>query len=321
MEEEAAKRDIDLLHVYMNCKLEGTRKILLYRNMLEKVSPNIATRSLSSEEMLHQMMKHLNESDKYLLITIDEFGYLLKRAEEPVVYDLTRLNEIFPREPCRVLGTIFISRDTSHYQYLDESELSTLGRYYIEFERYNSNQIRDILSLRVEEAFQKGAIDNEIIDFISDVVSREPINGDLRVALDLLLYAGIYAENEGYSCVKPEHVRFVLRQTHPYITTDEILSLSDNGRLVLLALVRALEAGKRPYANLREIREFYNVVCEEQNVSPILEIEEEVQDLIDHGIVMMKSLTHFGISGVTTKDLDQFLTGLRQRIYDGINGF
>lgn len=321
LKHKAAKRGVDLKHVYLNCKLGGSKKIILYRNMLEKVSRDIATRSLSSEEMLHRMMRHLIEEDRFLLITLDEIGYLLKRSEEPIVYDLTRLNEIFPGEPCRVIGTILISRDTSFHSYLDPSELSSLGRGYIEFERYSSDQIRDILSLRVEEAFQRGAVDEEILEFVSDVVSKKPINGDVRVALDILLYSGIYAEGEGYSNIRPEHVRYVLRQTHPYITTEDILNISDNGRLILLALTRALEASKSAYVGLREIREFYNVVCEEENFQPVSEVEEEVQDLIDRGIVTMKSLTKFGITGVTAKDLNQFLTGIRQRIYHGINGY
>ena len=321
LELKAAEEGIDLEHVYINCKLEGSKKILLYRNLLGKVSREIPTRSLSTSEMLHELMRYLIDNDKFLLITLDEIGYLLKKTDEPIIYDFTRLNEIFPSEPCRVIGTIFISRDLSFHQYLDASELSSLGRGYIEFERYNSEQIRDILVLRVDEAFRRGAVDEEIIEFISDVVSKPPINGDVRVALDILLYSGLYAEREGYSSIRPEHVRMVLGETHPFITSEDILGISENGKLILLALTRALEANRTAYVSLREIREFYHLVCEEENVHPVEEVEEEIQDLIDRGIVVMKSLTQFGITGVTAKDLDRFLTGLREKIYYGISGF
>jgi len=320
MNREADKRGINLTHIYVNSKLEGTKKILLYRNMLDKVSRDIATRSLSSEEMLHQMMRYLIDEDRFLLITVDEIEYFYKRSDEPLIYDLTRLNEIFPGEPTRVIGTVFISRDTSFHSHLDPSELSSLGRSYIEFERYDSNQIRDILSLRTDEAFQRGAVDEEILGFISDFVSKEPLNGDIRIALDVLLYSGIYADAEGYKTIRPEHVRHVLRQTHPDITTEELFKISENGRLVLLALIRALETSRTAYVSLRDIREFYNLVCEEQNSHPVSDIEEELQDLIDRGIVRMKSLTQFGIVGVTAKDLDRFLTGIRQRISNEVSG-
>lgn len=323
LESEAIQRGVDLKHLYLNCKIEGSKKkIILYRNMLEKVSSNIATKSLSSEEMLHQLIRHLIDDDKYLLITLDEIGYLLKRADEPIVYDFTRLNEIFPREPCRVIGTVFISRDTSFHKNLDPSELSTLGRSYIKFERYGFNEIKDILNLRVKEAFKSGTVDEEIIELISDATSKDPINGDVRVALDILRFSGLYAEGKGSDRIRPEYVRHVLGQTHPFITTEDILNVSEKGKLILLGLTRALENNNAAYVGLREIRESYQVVCEEHNVQPVLEVlEEEVQDLIDRGIVTMKSLTQFGITGVTAKDLGQFLTGIRQRIYSGNNSF
>jgi hypothetical protein len=75
-----------------------------------------------------------------------------------------------------------------------------------------------------------------LLDFVSDVTARPPINGDLRVALDLLLYSSMLAEREGYDRVLPEHVRRVLGETHPSITTEGILYLSDARSKVQAAL-------------------------------------------------------------------------------------
>jgi len=88
--------------------------------------------------------------------------------------------------------------------------------------------------------------------------------------------------------------------------------------MILLGMVRALKTGKVPYVGLREIREDYLVVCEEYGVKPVEEIEEEVQELIDRGIVDMKSLTKFGISGVPAEDLERFLDGIMQRLKNGL---
>ena len=318
LQSEARKNGLQLRHVYVNCKLEGAKRILLYRNMLEKLSPGFPSRSLSSEEMLHQLTRLLAERRMYLLVTVDEIDYFCKKSDEPIVYDLTRLNEIYPGEPCRVIGTIFISRDTSFHSHLDPSEVSSLGRTYVEFERYDSSKVKDILDLRVAEAFHRGVIEEESVEYVSDVVSREPISGDIRVALDILLYAGIRAETEGCNTVRPEHFRFVLRQTHPYITSEDILRISENGRLVLLATIRALLANRSAYVDLGDVRDFYHIVCEEHQVQPVQNMENEMQDLIDRGLVTMKSLTQFGIVGATATDLDQFLSGLGQRIRDDI---
>jgi len=137
--------------------------------------------------------------------------------------------------------------------------------------------------------------------------------------LDLLLYSGILAGNQGSKKVLPDHVRKVYGQTNPDITTQDILDLDETEKLVLLGLVRSLQSQKAPYVSLNDIREGYQVVCEEYELKPTKEIEDSVQDLWDRGIVDMKSLTEFGISGVSTKDLENFLNGITERLRRGIN--
>jgi len=318
LQEKALKLKIRLKHVYLNGKMDGTNRYTLYRRLLSAVVPDMATRSLSPEEMLRQLMNFLRGEDQYLLITMDEIGYFCTHSNEPLVYNLTRLNELTIPDPCRVIGVIFIARDLTFYERLDASELSTLGRLVITFPRYTEQQIGDILEVRVEEAFKPGTVGDDLIDFVSDVTASSPINGDLRVALDLLYYSGMLAEREGYERVLPEHVRKVLGETHPSITTEDILYLSDAGKMILLGMVRALQASRVPYIGLREIREDYEVVCEEYGVKRVEDVEEEIQELIDRGIVDMKSLTKFGISGVSAGDLERFLNGIMQRLKNGL---
>jgi cell division control protein 6 len=317
MEKEASRHRVELTHVYVNGKVDGANRYTLYRRMLEKASPSIASRSLSPEEMLTQMVKQLRSGGRHVLITFDEVDYYCKHSREHVIYDLTRLNETAPGESCNVLGVIFIARDFSFHKLLEPAEVSSLGLGVVNFPRYSSDQIRDILVDRVELAFKPGRVSDEVLDFVSDITAKHPINGDVRVGLDLLLYAGNLAENMGYDRILPDHVRRVYGETCPAITTEDISSLSETGKLVLLGLARALKATKTPYTSLREVREYYRVACEEYNVKPAEDLEEHVQDLIDRGIVDMKSLTKLGISNVPAEDLERFLNGIIQRLRSG----
>jgi len=194
LEETASKLKIRLKHVYLNGKMDGTNRYTLYRRLLAAVAPDMATRSLSPEEMLRQLVNFLRDENQYLLITMDEIGYFCTHSNEPLVYNLTRLNELTVPDPCQVIGVIFIARDLTFYERLDASELSPLGKLVITFPRYTEQQIRDILEVRVEEAFKPGTVGDDLIDFVSDVTASPPINGDLRVALDLLYYSGMLAE-------------------------------------------------------------------------------------------------------------------------------
>ena len=241
-EEEAHKKRINMAHIYMNLKFEGGRRIVFYRNLLSKIEPGLFSMNLSVEEMLRNLFNYLKSRDLRLLLTIDEIDYYVKRfKDERVVYDLTRLNEFIPDRPCGIVGVTFLAREKEFHSLLDLAELSSLGRLFIDFTPYTPTQIENILTLRARDALHFGTYSDEVIRLIADITSHAPINGDLRYALDLLLYAGNLADNQGSGRIIPEHVRKVHGVIYPELTTEEILNLPNEEKLVLLGIVRTLQ--------------------------------------------------------------------------------
>ncbi|MEM3173900.1 MAG: AAA family ATPase [Candidatus Bathyarchaeia archaeon] len=313
--EMARREGINLKHVYMNCKVDGATRYVLFSNLVRKVTQKISTKSLSPEEMIRQLIEYLRFEEIFLIITFDEIDYFVQmNPRERVIYDLTRIPEMCPGEPIPIIGEIFIARSLKWHDLLESGERSTLGIGIIEFPRYTSSQIRDILEDRVEEAFQPGVVLDETLDLASDITANPPVNGDVRIGLELLYYSGILAENLGLNRVLPEHVRRVFSEINPTITTEDIMNLDRDGRLILLALVRGLKANRSAYIGLRDLKRFYNIVCEEYGVKPVEDFEEHVQDLIYRGIVDMKSLMEIGISGATLVDLERFLNNLLRQL-------
>lgn len=313
--ERAHNRGINLQHVYVNCKVDGATRYVLYSNLVKKVTPKISTKSLSPEEMIRQLINYLKFEEIFLIITLDEIDYFVQiNPKEHVIYDLTRIPEMQPGTPIPIIGGIFVARSLKWHDLLEQGERSTLGRGIIEFPRYTSRQIRDILADRVKEAFQPNVVSDETLDLISDITANPPINGDVRIGLELLYYSGILAENTGSIKVTPEHVRKVYSEINPTITAEDILSLDKDSRMILLALARGLKASKSAYISLRDLRKFYNIVCEEYNVKPVEEVEERIQDLIYRGIIDMKSLLEIGISGAALIDLERFLDNLMRQL-------
>lgn len=309
------KKGISLDHIYINLKLEGGRKVVLYRNLLNKIEPALVSASFSAVEMLRCLVNYLQKKRRRIILTIDEIDYYVKHfKDEGIVYDLTRLNELTPQSPCGIVGVTFLARNKEFHDFLERAELSTLGRHYVEFQPYSSIQILDILEKRAREALNFGAYSYEVLEFIADVTSRPPINGDLRYALDLLIFSGNLADTQGSSLILPEHVRMVHSKTYHNITTEDILSLSNEGKLVLVGIVRALKRKRSPYASLNEIRSMIGVVCEEFEFKSIKDIERNIQDLIDRNIVDLKSLMQIGISGATLENLDDYLNNLLDKI-------
>jgi len=318
VEEEYA----NVKHVYVNLRVEGGRKTVLYRNIARRIEPKLVSVSLSAEETLLAIVSLLQSSDRRVILTVDEVDYYVKHfKDEGVVYDLTRLNELSPGRPCGFIGVVLLARSRDFHRLLDEAELSKLGRLHLTFKPYNSQQIRDILDKRAEEALNPGAYSEDVLSFISDLTASPPVNGDMRYALDLLLYAGTLAELEGSRVVKAEHVRKIHGSLHPNLTTEEVMSLPEEEKLVLLALSRVLTVKKTAYATFREVYEEVQLLCEEQGRKPIAEVDEYLQDLSDRGMVDIRRLTKIGLSGLSAEDLEKFLTDIVQKLKGGVSGW
>ncbi|MFQ6077372.1 MAG: Cdc6/Cdc18 family protein [Candidatus Bathyarchaeia archaeon] len=254
-EAKAKGRGIDLIHVYINLKLGTGRKVILYRNLLKKVEPSLVSASFSAGELVRVLVDYLQESGRRVLLTVDEIDYYVRHyRDEGVVYDLTRLNELTLGRPCGVVGVTFLARDRGFHDLLDVAELSTLGRAFVPFKPYTSEQVYDILERRAREAFYPGSYSSEVLELIADITANPKIKGDMRYALDILLYSGNLAENQGADQILPEHVRRVYGEIHHLITTEDILSLPDRDKIVLLGVVRALMSRRSSYASLREIK-------------------------------------------------------------------
>ena len=310
---KAKERKINLRHVYANLKLQGSSGFVFYRYLLDNAAPEIRTGNLSADEMLYRLVKYLNSRNMYLIVSLDEIEYFMKHTKEHIIYDLTRINELTPSIPCRVVGLIVISRSLDYYNLLEKSELSTLGRSIVEFNPYTSGQIRDILSARSEEAFKRGTVPESVIEFIADVTAAPPVNGDVRYALDLLQFAGNLADNQGSETVKLDNVRLVHGNFYSQITSQDIVDLPYNEKVVLLAVARTLRSKKSAYVSFKDINNMCELVSEEINVK-LEDVDYAVQDLGDRGIVDIRSLVRIGISDIPTEELIKYLDNLMERV-------
>ncbi|HEU4604908.1 MAG TPA: AAA family ATPase [Nitrososphaera sp.] len=307
LEDQFAKSRVTLKTAYINLKLQGGNKFAIYRLLLERIAPELPAQGLSAEEMLRYLLRYLRENNQYALIIMDEIDYLIKTSKDTgIIYDLTRLNEFEPDKPCNVKGVIFIARSTEFYNRLDPAELSTLGRVPMEFRPYTIQQVSDILESRAGQAFTPKAIGSDVIDKVSSITTSQEVNGDVRYALDLLLYAGNLAESQGTGRVMLDHVRKVHGQIHPSVTTEDIDQLSKNHLVSLTALVRALKSRKKPYVELKDVRLYAAELAEQLGMKKI-DVEDYLDDLKARRLVDIKSLKEIGLHGASLAELEPVL--------------
>jgi cell division control protein 6 len=77
----------------------------------------------------------LDEQDTYLVLGLDEFDSFIEKEGSDGVYKLTRLQETRIGKPPRA-SFIFIQRDLTTIQTLDDSAKSTLQQNIIRLQRY-----------------------------------------------------------------------------------------------------------------------------------------------------------------------------------------
>ena len=307
LENELGKSKINIKIVYINLKLQGGNKYAIYKYLLSCIAPELPAQGLSAEEMLRQMLDYLILNNVYSIIILDEIDYLIKISKEiGIIYDLTRLNEFDPSKKCNVKGVIFIARSTEFYEKLDEAELSSMGRAYIEFPNYTIGQVSDIIIRRSKDAFQDNVIGTDIIDWIAKIVVSPIVNGDIRYALDLLSYAGNLAESEGTKKVLLDHVKIINKQIYNGITDDDIKELSKLQIIILLGIIKGLKIKNRDYVDLKEVRMQSLEIAEKYKLRK-LDVEDILDDLATRKIIKIISLKKISLISSSIENLENSL--------------
>lgn len=307
LENEFKKSGLTLKVAYINLKLQGGNKYAVYRFLLEKIAPELPSQGLSAEEMLRYLLSYLYENKLYTLIILDEIEFLLRSNKDSgIIYDFTRLNEFDFSRHCNVIGVIFIARSTDFHDKINSSELSTLGRLPIEFLPYSIEQISDILVTRSSESFNSNVVGTDIIDEVSLITTSSQIGGDVRYALDLLLYAGNLAEANGSGRITLDQIRKVHGYNQPSITIEDLTELPKNHLLTLMAILKVQNRRKKQYIELKEIRIFALELADEHKIKKF-EFEDYMNDLLDRKIIEMKSLKEIGMNITSLVELEPLL--------------
>lgn len=265
MTSDANKRAIKFRYVHVNCReYRGSLSSILH-HAATVFRPNYPARGYSAEEVLAVLMQVLDEENAFIILTLDEFDSLIEKEGSDAVYKLTRLQEMRQGKPQR-LSFIFILRDLKALEKLDASTRSTLQRSIINLERYGKEQLIDILNDRVSMAFELGAVEEDVVDLISELAFKE--TGNARFGIELLWRAGKYADAQDAGRVEPECVRMAVSNIVPSLRRSELSGLGLHQKLFLLAVARYFKSNEQAYALLSELEKTYAVVCEEFAVEP-----------------------------------------------------
>lgn len=245
-------------YAIVNCYRRNTPDAVLLK-ILNNYQPNFPDRGFSVAEKLEIIGKHLRDKKLHLIVILDEVTTLISKSGSSLIYLLTRFDEDF-NLPYSSLSLILISQK-SIWESLDEATISSFKRgNIIKFNKYNSEELFDIVKQRVELGIYDGVIDDECISLIADIAAEY---GDARYAIEILERAAYAAEEELSEVITPEHIRASKAEIHKTLSEEDFESLHTHHLLVLLSAARILK--KKSYTTTGELEKEYTVVCEEWN--------------------------------------------------------
>jgi cell division control protein 6 len=258
----AAKRFGLIKYVHINCRKERTSYKVLIK-IVRALNKNFPKRGYSPQDLLDIIIDIVNNQKLHLLVVLDELSYLINNSGD-LIYSLTRINDdLFKSE--QHLSIIGIARDISCLSNLDVSTMSTLQRNIIHFEKYNKEQLYDILEYRASISVKANVISNKIIESLSELVYQ---SGDIRYGLNLLWKATKIAENQNLKSINMECVRLANQDVVPFSAIDILKYMSIQKSIFLLAIIIALKKSKRTQVSVLEMTNSYLVICENLGIRP-----------------------------------------------------
>jgi len=201
MKEVAHKRQINIDHIYLNCKIEETPHRVLVK-IIRKMKPNFPEKGYSNAEILDQIRVLLEKKKLYLVIILDNLDYL-KSDTHDIIYLLSHLHDDTINNP-QHLSLIGVIADITNLNNLTAESKKMLERNIITFENYSQEQMFDILKYRAGLSLKKFVISDEVLNVIAGIAHKR---ADVREGINVLWKAAKIAESKQLKYITIECVR------------------------------------------------------------------------------------------------------------------
>ena len=271
----AKEKGIPLKRIYINCKMkrEADTEYRLLAFLARELGADVPATGLPTDEVYRTFVSKIDVKEQLILLVLDEVDELLKRSDDSVLYNLTRLNTSLKRAQISLIG---ITNDITFTNHLDPRVRSSLGEEEIIFPTYNALQIQDILTQRTAKAFSTGVIQPGVIEKCAAFAARD--HGDARRAIELLRVAGEIAERNRLKEVTIEH----LDEAEGKIERDRMLDMvryqPKQFQAVVYAILTLSERDSRSLLSTGEVYNHYQKLCGPSNLRPLT--QRRVSDII-----------------------------------------
>ncbi len=253
------ERKVDLKTIYLNCKLKkiADTEYRLMAQLSREIGQAVPTTGLPTDEVYNLFINKLEEKKQVVILVLDEIDHLVKKAGDELLYNLTRMNSELKNAEIAFIG---ISNDVRFIENIDPRVKSSLSEEELVFPPYNALELKDILTERATNAFNDGAIEEEVLAKCAAYAARE--HGDARRALDLLRVSAELAERSGSEVIREKHIDAAEEKIERNRILEIIETQPKQSQLVMYAILMTLEEiGLNEKIETGEVFERYAEIC------------------------------------------------------------
>ncbi len=286
----AMEKSINVMPIYMNCRLENNNtEYRLMSNLCSVFGAEVPESGLSVNSLYKKFISAIDREDKAVILILDEIEKLVQHAGDGVLYSLLRLNESLKHAKISIIG---ISNNTEFKSLLDQRVRSSLNPIEIVFRPYNAEEIAEILKMRVDEAFNNGAVKEEVIQKCAALSAQE--HGDIRKALDLLKVAGENAQQFGKDNVEEDDLDKAADILEQNITESLIKTMTKQSKVVLMSIIAVSRSKRLGKVYSGEVYDYYLKFCDRVGLKKLTfrRVSDLIADMDYNSLVMSRIKSH-----------------------------
>ncbi|NCC71243.1 hypothetical protein EOM09_06695, partial [bacterium] len=294
-----------LYPVYLNCRNYQTKYAVLFY-CVQLFYPDKNFIGYSRSFIYDKFLTFIKDNKLNFLIILDEIDKIKDKEIDDIIYTLTRSNDELLVGSVSMIG---ISNNLFFKSRLDPRTKSSLCEQEAVYPPYNAQELREILTQRVNVAFKPGVVTSSAINSAAAFAAKE--SGDARTAVMFLLKAGEISDRDKLKQVTDVEVLKAKEKVEQEVIKSMVLTLPVQLQLVLLAITHKSD---NPKGILKidgsfeenvlysgEIYEMYSLLAEKYDEKPVSMrwFREYITELETYGFITTMQ-SGKGVKGNTT---------------------
>ncbi len=216
--------------IYINSEIFDTPyRVVAY--LARKFNKRVPMIGWPAEMLYAELKGALDAEERHVIVIVDEFDMLVNNGDQTFAY-LARLNSELKH--ARV-SFVCLADELGFAKFQNSKARSAVSWKGLRFLPYTTEELKDILYERAQQAFDEGALEESVVPLCAALANTG--QGDAGYALELLLVSGELAEQSGAQRIHADHVRYALEQIAQSREAEKITTLPVQQKLVLSAVL------------------------------------------------------------------------------------